>query len=78
MALVSSDIDLVCHTLLDLTGEDYFLASRLLDKLERRFPAVAWRTRFHAILLTRPDYTTTGLSVAWWEAEVVRLTNALK
>jgi hypothetical protein len=78
MALIAADIDLMCHVLLDFVGEDYMLAARILAKLETRFPAVAWRTRFAAIMETRPEYTASGLSKVWWRAEVARLADAYK
>jgi hypothetical protein len=78
MALISADIDMICHVLFDFVGEDYMLAARILAKLETRFPTVQWRTRFAAIMATRPEYTASGLSQAWWRAEVARLADAYK
>jgi hypothetical protein len=77
-ALIAADIDLMCHVILDFVGEDYMLAARILAKLETRFPAVAWRTRFAAVMETRPEYTASGLSKVWWRAEVARLADAYK
>jgi hypothetical protein len=78
MALTTADRDLLIHTIYDFVGEDYMLAARILARLETRFPAVAWRARFAAIMPARTEYTESGLSIAWWQAEVVRLADAYK
>jgi hypothetical protein len=78
MSINTVDRDLVVHVLLDFVGEDYMLAARILAKLETRFPAVLWRSRFAVLMATRPEYTASGLSLAWWQAEVVRLADAYK
>jgi hypothetical protein len=78
MALTTADRDLLVHAVLDMVGEDYQFAARILAKLEIRFPAVAWRSRFAAIILTRGEYTSSGLSINWWLAEVARLADASK
>jgi hypothetical protein len=78
MALTTADRDLFVHSILDFVGEDYMLAARILAKLETRFPAVAWRARFVALMATRPEYTASGLSQDWWQKEVARLADAYK
>jgi hypothetical protein len=78
MAIGTADRDLLVHAIYDFVGEDYMLAARILAKLETRFPAVAWRARFVAIMPTRTEYTASGLSIGWWQAEVARLADAYK
>ena len=78
MALTTADRDLLVQAIFDIVGEDYQVAARILVKLEARFPAVAWRARFAALILGRTEYTTSGLSINWWLNEVARLADAAK
>lgn len=78
MAIINGDRDLLIQALFDIVGEDYQLAARILVKLETRFPVIAWRARFVALIVGRGEYTSSGLSINWWLSEVARLTDLAK
>lgn len=78
MAINNSDRDTICHAILDIVGYDYVFAARILAGMEKRFPTVAWRARFAALMPGRAEYTASGLSIGWWQQEVARLADAYK
>lgn len=78
MAISTTDRDTLVQVIFDVVGEDYQVAARLLASLETRFPTVAWRSRLNTLMDSRPEYLTSGLTLSWWKAEVVRLTDIIK
>jgi hypothetical protein len=78
MAIGNADRDLLIQTLFDIVGEDYYVAGRILAKLETRFPAVAWRSRLSTLMDARPEYVASGLSIDWWKQEVARQADIIK
>jgi hypothetical protein len=78
MAIGTADRDILVQALFDIVGEDYYMAARILARLETRFPAVAWRSRLNTLMNGRPEYTASGLSIDWWKSEVARLADIHK
>lgn len=78
MALIAADRDLLVTTLLETFGEDYFGYARVLAKLETRFPLITWRARLGVLAPAHAPFIASGLSIAWWVAEVSRLADAFK
>ena len=78
MAVTAADRDLLVTTLLETFGEDYNGYARLLAKLELRFPLITWRARLAVLAAAHAPFQASGLSIAWWVAEVGRLADAYK
>ena len=78
MAVSNADRDALVNTLFAAFGEDYVGMGRLLAALETNFPAIAWRTRLGALAPSYAKYLSSGLSIAWFTAEVGRYADSFK
>jgi hypothetical protein len=58
-------------------GEDYQRAAVILFYLRTVLPAFTWDSLLTTRALLWAPYVASGLSIAWWTAETIRLSNTL-
>ena len=73
MAITASEGRTFLARLLVEFGEDYHACGRILRQLRVAFPGIDWDTELSGRATASAAFQASGLSIAWWVAEVIRL-----
>lgn len=73
MTISPAELDSIVDGILEVCGEDYQLAARVVRLLNSRAPGIPWQTCLRARAALWAPYRESGLSIDWWCDEVARL-----
>jgi hypothetical protein len=71
--LSTAERNAVIDAVLVISGEDYQTAARALRLLQGSLSAIPWATILASRAAIYAPFISSGLSINWWVAEVLRL-----